>query len=881
MKNSVRTTCAYCGVGCGIIATPDRGGWSIKGDPDHPANFGRLCSKGINLAETLSLDGRLLQPEIDGKTADWGDALSTVAAKFSEIAKNHGPESIAFYLSGQLLTEDYYVANKLAKGFIGTPHVDTNSRLCMASSVAGHKRAFGADIVPACYEDLDEADLIVLVGSNAAWCHPVLFQRMLENRRRRGAKIVTVDVRETATTRESDLALIIKPGTDAYLFNGLLCALKQSGTMDEVFVSRHCLGFEQALDTARGESGDAKSVALATGLDIEDVRNFFTLFASTDKTVSCYSLGIHMSSSGTDKVNAIINCHLATGRVGKGGAGPLSLTGQPNAMGGREVGGMANQLAAHMGYDPVSIGKVQRFWSAPKVADREGYKAIEMFDAMADGKIKAIWIMCTNPAVSLTDSLAVRRALDTCDFVVVSECITDTDTLAYANVKFPAATWGEKSGTVTNSERRISRQRSFLPIPGQAKPDWWIVSQVAKRMGYGDAFSYDNPGEIFNEHARLSGFENDGERGFDISGLSDLNAADYETLAPIQWPVTKSAPGGTARMFVDKMYQHDGNRAKFVAVAPNLPIDQPDRQFPLIATSGRVRDQWHTMSRTGKSPILSRHRSEPFIEISPSDAQAYGLKHLGLARVSSRLAETIYRVCICDGQKPGNVFLPIHWNRTNASGGWTGMLFASHTDPVSGQPEGKFIPVSVAPVEVRYTALIISRNPVDPKLPVFWSRAISTGCYLHSLAIVAEPPEGWSQRVARFLGVDLQELITYKDSAAGMFRAAHFKNGMIYSAVFISQGHEPLEEAEAERWFNSDMSNTRNRWMSLSPEPANGALARGSFVCACFGIGVNAITQALTSGDASSVEDIGRLLKAGTNCGSCVPEIRQIVNSAN
>ena len=483
MNGPVRTTCPYCGTGCGVIASPGAGGgWKIEGDPKHPANFGKLCAKGNALGATLGAEGRLLYPEISGRRASWDQALDLIASRFKEIAEKHGSESIAFYLSGQLLTEDYYVANKLAKGFIGTPHVDTNSRLCMASSVAGHKRAFGADTVPGCYEDLDVADLIVLVGSNAAWNHPILFQRMLASKRERGAKLISIDVRETATTQASDLALIIAPGTDAWLFNGLLAHLAGAGAIDKDYVARHTSGFDAALETARASAPDVRTVARATGLTIARLRRFYELFATTERVVTCFSQGINQSSTGSDKVNAILNCHLATGRIGKPGAGPFSLTGQPNAMGGREVGGLANQLAAHMDFDDAALDRVGRFWKAPRLIRGQGLKAVQMFDAVHDGKIKALWVLCTNPAASLPNANRAIEALARCEFLVVSDCVGANDTMAHAHVKLPAAGWGEKAGTVTNSERRISRQRAIqLHRPARPRPigGRWRRSAVA------------------------------------------------------------------------------------------------------------------------------------------------------------------------------------------------------------------------------------------------------------------------------------------------------------------------------------------------------------------------------------------------------------------
>ncbi|HET6375012.1 MAG TPA: molybdopterin-dependent oxidoreductase, partial [Methylocella sp.] len=623
---SVHTTCPYCGVGCGITVTPggDKGPF-IAGDKDHPANFGRLCSKGAALGETIGLKERLLFPLVDGKRATWDEALGRIADGLQQILKQHGPEAIAFYLSGQLLTEDYYVANKLMKGFIGSANVDTNSRLCMSSSVAGHIRAFGSDTVPCCYDDIDEADLFVLAGSNAAWCHPVLFQRIMRARSQRGARLATIDVRRTATTESADLSLTIAPGTDTALFCGLLVHLADTGLIDQAFVHAHTEGLNAALARARSIAPDAAAVSRTCGAPTGDITAFFNMWAGTQRVLTMFSQGINQSWQGTDKVNAIINCHLAAGRIGLPGAGPFSLTGQPNAMGGREAGGLANQLAAHMGFSAAEIDRVRRFWKAPRIAQREGLKAVAMFDAAAKGSIKALWIMGTNPAVSLPDASQMRKALSGLDLLVISDTVRSTDTIgAGPHVLLPAAAWGEKDGTVTNSERRISRQRAFLAPAGEARPDWWAISEVAKRMGFGAAFDYAGPADIFREHAALSSFENEGRRDFDLGGLARLSNLGYEGLKPVQWPVTASSPGGTKRMFTGWRFFTPSGRAKLIAVAEPAPAGEPCADFPFLLNTGRVRDQWHTMTRTGLSPKLGSHTPDPFVEVNPQDAARLG-----------------------------------------------------------------------------------------------------------------------------------------------------------------------------------------------------------------------------------------------------------------
>ena len=699
---ATRTTCPYCGVGCGVLATPDGlGGAAISGDGEHPANFGRLCSKGSALGETLGLEDRLLHPMIrcskgTMERVAWSDALDHVAHRFAHIVKRDGPGAVAFYLSGQLLTEDYYVANKLMKGFIGSANVDTNSRLCMSSSVAGHRRAFGADTVPGCYEDLDQADLLVLVGSNAAWCHPVLFQRMLANKQARGARIVVIDPRRTDTAGDDDLFLGLKPGTDTALFSGLLVHLADTGALDHGYIDSHTSGFDEALARARSIAGSVGATALATGLTEQDVADFFRLFANTPRVVTLYSQGVNQSAQGTDKVNAIINCHLATGRIGKPGASPFSLTGQPNAMGGREVGGLANQLAAHMGFTPPDIDRVRRFWKAPRIATHEGLKAVQMFEAIGRGEIKALWVMGTNPAVSLPDADAARAALKKLELFVVSENVRSNDTVqSGAHVLLPAQAWGEKSGTVTNSERRISRQRAFLEAPGEAKPDWWIVSEVAKRLGFGAAFDFNSAADVFREHAGLSAFENNGSRDFDIGALERVSDEAFDAMAPLQWPMQWGDIEPRQRFFARGGFFTNDGKARFVA--PEIPALQTETSAgrPLRLNTGRIRDQWHTMTRSGMSPRLGQHLPEPFVEVHPDDAIKYGLADGGFARVTTDYGQCTLRVAVNARQQRGMLFAPIHWSEANASAARVGALVAPFTDPYSGQPENKATPASI------------------------------------------------------------------------------------------------------------------------------------------------------------------------------------------
>ena len=880
---ATRTTCPYCGVGCGVLATPDgNGGAAISGDPEHPANFGRLCSKGSALGETLSVEQRLLYPMIRCskgvmERVAWTDALDHVAHRFQHIIARDGPNAVAFYLSGQLLTEDYYVANKLMKGFVGSANVDTNSRLCMASSVAGHRRAFGADTVPGCYQDLDEADLLVLVGSNAAWCHPVLFQRMLANKQRRGARIVVIDPRRTDTTGDADLFLGLKPGTDAALFSGLLAHLADAGALDHDYIERHTSGFEDALARARSIAGGTAATALATGLSEPDVAEFFQMFRNTPRVVTLYSQGVNQSAQGTDKVNAIINCHLATGRIGKPGASPFSLTGQPNAMGGREVGGLANQLAAHMAFTPPDIDRVRRFWKAPRIATHEGLKAVQMFEAIGRGEIKALWVIGTNPAVSLPDADAARAALKKLELFVISENVRSNDTVnAGAHVLLPAQAWGEKSGTVTNSERRISRQRAFLTAPGEAKPDWWIVSEVAKRLGFGAAFDFNSAADVFREHASLSAFENAGSRDFDIGALTSLSDEAFDQMAPVLWPVRSGDAEPQQRFFAEGGFFANDRRARFVASAVPVLRTETTAARPLRLNTGRVRDQWHTMTRTGMSPRLGQHLPEPFVEIHPSDATRYGVRDDGFARVVTDYGQCTLKVVVSERAQRGMLFAPIHWSEETASAARVGALVAPFTDPFSGQPENKATPASITPYEYVFRGFALSRTRLELPPQIWWTRVAVTGGYGYLLADNADLAR-WQSWLRSVAGDDLAE---YKDFGGGVYRAASFAEDRIETCLFLGPARDAGDWDVVKSQFSAGTLGDDQRRMLLSGKSMDGLASVGPIVCACFGVGRATICDAIGAG-ANSAAAIGAQLKAGTNCGSCIPELKRLIAQAN
>ncbi|WP_284775478.1 nitrate reductase [Agrobacterium sp. lyk4-40-TYG-31] len=876
MAQEVKTTCPYCGVGCGVIARiEDDGAVSVKGDRDHPANLGRLCSKGSALAETIDLDGRLLYPQVDGERATWESALDLVASKFSDAIAEHGPDSVAFYVSGQLLTEDYYVANKLMKGFIGSANIDTNSRLCMSSSVAGHRRAFGSDTVPGLYEDIFEADLVILTGSNLAWCHPVIYQRLAAAKAERpDMRIVVIDPRRTMSCDIADMHLAIRPDGDVALFTGLLAHLANGPAIDRAYVESFTNGFDAAVQSA-AEYG-LPEIADATGLTIAELIQFYELFERTEKTVTCYSQGVNQSESGTDKVNAIINCHLATGRIGRPGMGPFSLTGQPNAMGGREVGGLANMLAAHMAIENAGDrDRVKRFWNSPVIADKPGLKAVDLFQAVADGSIKALWIMATNPVVSMADASAVEAALKTCPFVVVSDMFATTDTAQYSHVLLPSLGWGEKDGTVTNSERRISRQRGYLPAPAEATADWWQLAQVGQRMGFAEAFDYTCPVNIFKEHANLSAFENNGSRDFDIGAYSALTKPAYDGLSPFNWPQPLSGTTQTTRFFADGKFYHADGKARFVSTA--LPqTSRIDADFPLTLNTGRIRDQWHTMTRTGKSARLSSHIAEPFVELHPRDAMEAGINSADLVEIESPLGRIIVRALVTDRQARGNLFVPMHWNDQFAANARVDRLVPSVTDPFSGQPASKNVAVTARRFQAKAYAFAVTQAKPQGLDCAYWALAKADGGYRLEMAF-EDIPDDWSDWARTIFGIDVTiEPIGYADNSTSQRRLAFFDGDTLLAALYVAD--TPV--AVARNWAISQLSarheDLRTRFSLVAGRPGAGRADPGATVCSCFNVGVNQITSAIRDGR-NTVEDIGKTLSAGTNCGSCRAEIRGII----
>ena len=874
LAKTVKTICPYCGVGCGLVAqVDDTGTVEITGDESHPANLGLICSKGAALTDTLSLSGRLLHPSVKDKRTDWPNALQYVADRFRSSIETYGPDSVAMYVSGQLLTEDYYVANKFMKGFVGSANIDTNSRLCMASTVAGHKRAFGSDTVPGRYEDLELADLVVLVGSNLAWCHPVLYQRLLAAKASRNTEIIVIDPRRTASCDEADLHLPLKPGTDVLLWNALLTYLVDNGIEDETYVANHVDGLKEAV-AAAGKLSLAE-VAEIIGVKETDIRSFFASFASTERVVTVFSQGVNQSTAGTDKVNSIINCHLATGRIGKPGMGPFSVTGQPNAMGGREVGGMANMLAAHMELNnPIHRRIVTDHWHAPALAKEQGLKAVDMFAAVRRGDIKVLWIMATNPAASMPDSDLVRRALECCPCVIVSDVVTKNDTLAYADVLLPSQAWGEKTGSVTNSERMISRQRAFLHPPGETRADWWQIAEVARYMGFDSAFSYKSPSEIWKEFLALTMRGNDGDRDLD---LGSLEGSDYYDMPPQPW-------GGSHltgnRFFAEGGFFTENRRANMVPTPYRAPAAKPNSTKPLVLVTGRTRDQWHTMTRTGKAPKLLAHASKPMLSIHETDASRLGLLEGDLATVSSDAAKSMLPVSIGREVQPGNVFATMHWNDQFTNGGCIDKLVAANCDPISGQPEFKAVPVNVNPVETSCFGYLLSVNKPNLDEAFYWTASeVERGWQVEfALDFVPEDCRTWLESTFSTVGSAEVNAVEYRDVKTGDVRCVRFRGKQVLELAFLSE--RPLEIARS--WLLTVLDATVEDPMRiLAGVPSETSEDKGAIVCACEGVGVRELTNAIENRGCSSIAELGNTLNAGTNCGSCRPELARLLDSMN
>ncbi|MEK8047520.1 molybdopterin-dependent oxidoreductase [Ideonella margarita] len=931
-----RSTCPYCGVGCGVIIEHDeRQIISVRGDEQHPANLGRLCTKGSTLHLTatpaLTRQTRLLQPMqrlqrgAAPQPLGWDAALDHAADRLAAIHAQHGPDAIGVYVSGQLLTEDYYVFNKLVKGLLGSNHIDTNSRLCMSSAVAGYKATLGADAPPCSYEDLAHAQTVFITGSNMAWAHPVLFRRLEDARRANPAqRWIVADPRRTETADAADLHLALRPGSDVALYHGLLHLLLQEGLTRPDYIAAHTAGFDALKQ--RVAAFTPEHTAELTGLRIEDLRTAARWFGSSPATLSLYCQGLNQSSSGTAKNAALINLHLACGQIGKPGAGPFSLTGQPNAMGGREVGGLANLLSAHRDLaNPAHRAEVAALWGVPEVPARPGLTAVEMFQAAADGQIKALWIACTNPAQSLPDQATVQRALQRAEFVIVQEAFSTTATAAFADLLLPATTWGEKDGTVTNSERRISRTHAALPPAGAARHDWDIAADVARRLATRIApervamFDYRTPEQVWCEHR-----ESTRGRDLDITGLS---YAMLEAQGPQQWPLPEGATVGRVRLYEDGMFPTPDGRAQFADVA-FMPLAEPcDDAYPFGLLTGRLRDQWHGMSRTGQLGRLFGHDGLPSVEVHPADLARLGVAEGELLRVRSRRGNVVLSARGSERMAPGQVFIAMHWGGEVLGGvaaGGVNALTSPAFCPRSKQPELKHAAVAIEPVALpwRLTAMAWLPEGEAAALRELIKPAMAAFGYACLLPFGREPDAhgrsglllraGAAGRVSEAVlaplraafGVDGPQAISYLDPERGQHRAVRVHaNGAgaeqldafwlvgdagadLHGDLRGDARSDVRSDAKSEAWLRSLLESD-----AALPNPARQLLMPGALagqqmapvspqVCTCFNVNEAAIRQQLEGLEGSPDHRLTQLqaaLKCGTNCGSCLPALRSLV----
>ncbi len=921
--HETKSTCPYCGVGCGVIVEHDAGQITgVRGDPDHPANLGRLCSKGstLHLTATVSVtrQTRLLQPMRRATRGEapvavgWEPALNEAADRLAATYRAHGPDAIGFYVSGQLLTEDYYVFNKLVKGLLGSNHIDTNSRLCMSSAVAGYKATLGADAPPCSYEDLAHAQTVFITGSNLAWAHPILMRRLEDARRANPAqKWIVADPRRTETANAADLHLPLLPGSDVALYHGLLHLLLWEGLTDTNFIAAHTAGFEALRNRVREFT--PRETARLTGLKEADLVTAARWFGQDTPTLSLYCQGLNQSSDGTAKNAALINLHLATGQIGKPGTGPFSLTGQPNAMGGREVGGLANLLSAHRDLaNPAHRAEVARLWGVPDVPAAAGKTAVEMFQAAAKGEIKALWIACTNPAQSLPDQTMVRRALERAEFVVVQEAFATTATCAYADLLLPATTWGEKDGTVTNSERRISRVRPAVPPAGQARHDWAIASDLAKRLAARIAperaalFDYTSPESVWLEHR-----ESTRGRDLDITGLS---YAMLEEEGPQQWPLPEGATQGRARLYEDGVFPTEDGRAKFADV-PFAALAEPrDARYPFSLNTGRLRDQWHGMSRTGTLGRLYGHEGLPCVELHPQDMARLKIAEGDLLRVRSRRGQVVLPARGTSTLAPTQAFIAMHWGEEVLSGQGddgrtlTGVnaLTSPHFCPQSRQPELKHAAVALDKINLpwRLTAMawlpadsaLALREQMRPALARFGYASLvpfgrepdpagRLGLMLRAGAL--EPPEaGFLTSLQTAFGLGFPGVLAYQDARRGQQRALRVSRDA--DGAERLQGFWVAGDASGEAWLRSLLEADQTL-----PGPGRNLLApaalaqrnvapRSPQVCTCFNVDEAAIRGELDRSTGSADERLARCqsaLKCGTQCGSCLPALRQLVKA--
>jgi assimilatory nitrate reductase catalytic subunit len=900
-----RSTCCYCGTGCGVVIRSEGDRVvAVAGDPGHPSSAGKICTKGATLHLTMTpgaMAGRARHPEMrmsrgaPRARVTWDAALDHVADRFAATIREHGPDSVAFYVSGQLLTEDYYVFNKLAKGLIGTANIDTNSRLCMSSAVTGYTRTLGADAPPNCYDDIEHAKCLFIAGSNTAVAHPVLFRRIEAARERDpGLKVIVVDPRRSETACTADLHLAILPGTDVELFHAMLHVMLWENLVDERYIREHTEGFAALRDIVREVA--PRTAAETCGVRAEDIVTAARWFAASAATLSLYCQGLNQSTSGTAKNAALINLHLACGQIGRQGAGPFSLTGQPNAMGGREVGGLATSLAAHRDLaNPVHRAEMARIWGVDRVPSEAGLTAVEMFDAVKAGKVKILWIACTNPAQSMPDLARVRAALENAELVILQEAYGDTETAPFADVLLPAASWGEKDGTVTNSERRISRVRAAVPPPGEARADWDIACDFARRLQRKlvptPVFDYASAEEVWNEHRECTR-----GRDLDITGLS---YAILERDGPQQWPYPSGATAGKARLYEDGAFETPSGRARFHAERYKPVAEAVDARFPMRLTTGRLRDQWHGMSRTGTVAGLFGHVPEPRLSLNATDMARRGLHEGDLVRIESRRGAVHVIAQEDEAVRSGQAWLPMHWGKRYLGGrdsDGINSLTTGAFDAVSRQPELKHAAVRVRPSELSWR-LTAFAEVESAKLASTLSALQSLQSTLTFLGIVpigrerpgilvragneGAPAAAVLDALDRLLGLDPDRVLRYDDPSRGHARRIRIEDDRL-KAVRLSGEANAITGGEWLReWLVSARPVAEVRLLLLSPaaRAPSGFVLTGRVVCQCWNVTEPDIVTALADCAGSPGERLAHLaarLKCGTNCGSCLPELRAL-----
>jgi len=904
-----RSVCCYCGTGCGVIIQSVGGQIvGVEGDPEHPANFGRLCTKGNTLHLAAVKTGRALQPLLrsvrsePGVPVSWDDALDTAAERFAGIIREHGPDAVAFYVSGQLLTEDYYVFNKLARALVGTNNIDSNSRLCMSSAVAAYKATLGSDAVPCSYEDIDLADLMLITGANPAYAHPVLFRRIEVARAANpDLKLIVVDPRRTDTAAEADLHLAITPGSDVLLYSAMLHVLLWEGLTDPAFIAEHTTGF----DDLRRQIAEFTpgAVAGACGIKADDIVTAARWFGQARAPLSFWCQGLNQSIHGTHNGAALIHLHLATGTIGRPGMGPFSLTGQPNAMGGREAGAMANLLPGHRNLASAEDrAELAAQWGIPALPENAGTTAVELFDAVREGKIKAVWIACTNPAHSLPDLNRVREALEKAEFVVVQDAWDDTETTAFADLLLPATTWGEKEGTVTNSERRVSRVRAAIPAPGEARADWRIARDFAlalgEKLGQGDSakalFAFNSAAEVYAEHvATTIG------RDLDIGGLSH---AVLDRLGPQQWPFPDGATAGTARLYADHRFAGHGEKARFIPIETTLTADTPDARHPFRLLTGRLRDQWHGMSRTGRVPRLYAHEPEPSLKLNPADIARRGWSSGALVTIGNKRGAIVLSIAASDEVRPGQSFVAMHWGRRGLSHDGVNTLMPAAFDPVSKQPELKHATVRIEAAKLPWRLVILRsatyrlngisngapsaeeqvliwRARLEPMLADFGYASLTLDGRerpLLALRVAVATPLAPERIEAITAALDMPEAacLNYRDSTRHIVKRAIIEDGRLTGILLAG-------EDAASGWLRAALREgvaieELRRWL-FAPRstPPVAATAPRRVVCNCFDVSADEIEQEIKSGKVLSGVQLA--LKCGTSCGSCLTEIRRML----